>query len=131
MSNLSTTTRGSLARTGLFDLLGWDPFRSLFGSWSPGVGIDVTRTDTGYEVEMPVAGFAPNQIEVTVEDGVLTASGKSEKRTFRRSVVLPEEIDADAIDAKVENGLLTLTLKLHPKAQPKRIEVKSVPVKNV
>jgi HSP20 family protein len=125
MSNLSTTTRGSLARNG-FDLLGLDPFRSLFGSWNSGFGVEVTRTDSGYEVEMPVAGFAPNQIEVTVEDGVLTASGKTEKRSFRRSVVLPEEIDTDAIDAKVENGLLTLTLKLHPKAQPKRIEVKNV-----
>jgi HSP20 family molecular chaperone IbpA len=123
MSNLSTTTRGSLARNS-FDLLGWDPFRSLFGSWNSGIGIEVTRTDTGYEVEMPVAGFAPNQIDVTVEDGVLTASGKTEKRSFRRSVVLPEDIDTEAIDAKVENGLLTLTLKLHPKAQPKRIEVK-------
>jgi HSP20 family protein len=124
MSNLST--RGNLARNG-FDLLGMDPFRA-FGSWSPGV--EVTRTDSGYEIEMPVAGFAPNQIEVTVEDGVLTASGKTEKRSFRRSVVIPEDVDSDAIDAKVENGLLTLILKLHPKAQPKRIEVKSVDVKN-
>lgn len=124
MSNLST--RSNLARNG-FDLLGWDPFRS-FGSWSP--GMEVTRTESGYEIEMPVAGFAPNQIEVTVEDGVLTASGKTEKRSFRRSVVVPEDVDSEAIDAKVENGLLTLTLKLHPKAQPKRIEVKSVDVKN-
>lgn len=123
MSNLSTTPRGTLARSG-FDVLGWDPFRNLFGSWNSGIGIEVTRTDTGYEVEMPIAGFAPNQIEVTVEDGVLTASGKTEKRSFRRSVVLPEDVDPDAIDARVEHGLLTLTLKLHPKAQPKRIEVK-------
>ncbi len=132
MSNLATTPRSNVARTG-FDLLGWDPFRSLFGSWGAGstLGIDVTRTDTGYEVEMPVAGFTPEQIEVSVDDGVLTASGKNEKRSFRRSVVLPEEIDTDSIEAKVENGLLTLTLKLHPKAQPKRIEVKNVSVKNV
>ena len=131
MSNLATTPRGTMARTG-FDLLGWDPFRSIFGGWGTGstLGIDVNRTETGYDVEMPVAGFTPEQIEVTVEDGVLTASGKNEKRSFRRSVMLPEEIDADATEAKVENGLLTLTLKLHPKVQPKRIEVKSVSVKN-
>ncbi|HEY9086200.1 MAG TPA: Hsp20/alpha crystallin family protein [Candidatus Tyrphobacter sp.] len=130
MSNLSTTSRGSLARNG-FDILGWDPLRSLFGGWNSGFGIDVTRTETGYDVEMPVAGFKPEQIEVTVEDGVLTASGKAEKRSFRRSIVLPESIDPDAIDAKVDNGLLTLTLKLHAKAQPKRIEVKNVSIKNV
>lgn len=130
MSNLSTTSRGNLGRNG-FDLLGWDPFRGLLGNWAPGMGIEVARTESGYEIEIPVAGFTPEQIEVTVEDGVLTASGKSEKRSFRRSVLLPEEIDTDATEAKVENGLLTLTLKLHPKAQPKRIEVKNVSIKNV
>ncbi len=130
MSNLSTTPHGNLSRNG-FDLLGWDPFRGLFGNWGSGLGVDVTRTESGYEIEMPVACFTPEQIEVTVEDGVLTAAGKSYRRSFRRSVVLPDEIDTDAIGAKVENGLLTLTLKLHPKAQPKRIEVKSVSVKSV
>jgi HSP20 family protein len=125
MSNLSTTTRGSMGRNGAFDLLGWDPFRNLFGSLNQGMGMEVTRTESGYEVEIPVAGFTPDQIELTVEDGILTASGKSEKRSFRRTVLLPEEIDTDAIDAKVENGLLTVTLKLHPKAQPKRIAIKS------
>lgn len=130
MSNLSTTNRGSLARNG-FDVFGWDPFRGLFGNLGQGMGIEITRTEQGYEIEMPVAGFTPEQIEVTVEDGVLTASGKNEKRSFRRSVMLPDEIDSDATEAKVENGLLTLTLKLHPKAQPKRIEVKNVSVKSV
>lgn len=125
MNNLSTTHRGNMARNGAFDLLGWDPFRNLFGSLNQGMGMDVTRTESGYEVEIPVAGFTPDQIELTVEDGILTASGKSEKRSFRRSVLLPEEIDTDSIDAKVEHGLLTIALKLHPKAQPKRIEIKS------
>lgn len=130
MSNLSTTSRGTLARNG-FDLLGWEPFRGILGNWGSSMGIDVTRTEQGYEIEMPVAGFTPEQIDVTVEDGILTASGKSEKRSFRRSVMLPEDIDTDAIDAKVENGMLTLSVKLHPKAQPKRIEIKNVSVKNV
>ena len=130
MSNLSPTTRGNIARNG-FDLSGWDPFRNLFGS-SLGLstGIEITRTSQGYEVEMPVSGFTPEQIEITVEDGVLTASGKNEKRSFRRSIVLPDEIDSDSIEAKVENGLLTLTLALHPKAQPKRIPIKNVSPKN-
>jgi HSP20 family protein len=130
MNNLSTQSRSSLGRNG-FDVLGWDPFRSLFGSWGSNLGIEVTRTENGYDVEMPVAGFKPEEIDVTIEDGVLTASGKNEKRSFRRSIVLPDEIDTDAVEAKVENGLLTLSLKLHPKAQPKRIEVKNVSVKNV
>jgi HSP20 family protein len=125
MSNLSTSQQGILPRTGI-GLLDWDPFRGLFNSSNWGFGTEITRTDTGYEIEIPAPGYAASQIEVTVEDGVLTAQGKNEKRSFRRSIMLPEEIDTDQIDAKVENGLLTVALKLHPKAQPKKIEVKAL-----
>ena len=50
--------------------------------------------------------------------------GRGERRRFTRTVVLPEEIDADKIDARVENGLLTLTLPVIAKMQPRRIEVR-------
>src|SRR5579871_6525823 len=91
--------------------LGWDPFRNFFTGASAFTGIDVTRTDDGgYAVEIPVAGFKPEEIDVTLEDEVLTVRGKSEKRQFTRSLLLPDDIDADNIDAKVENGLLTLGL---------------------
>ena len=61
---------------------------------------------------------------MTVEERVLTVSGKTERRSFQRSILLPEEVDAETIDAKVEHGMLTLGLHLHPKAQPRKIEVK-------
>jgi len=125
MSNLSTAARSGFGRNG-FDLAGFDPFRGLFGGLGYLGGIEIARTESGYDVEIPVAGFTPEQIEITAEDGVLTVSAKSEKRSFRRSFVLPEEIDTDSIDAKIENGLLTLTLPLHPKAQPKRIAIRTI-----
>ncbi|MHB8178461.1 MAG: Hsp20/alpha crystallin family protein [Vulcanimicrobiaceae bacterium] len=128
MNNLSTVERApvrSVVPRSAYDMLGWDPFRSLFGGWPGSTGIDVARTETGYTVEVPVSGYKPNEIDVTVEDGVLSIAGKSERRSFTRSLVLPEEIDADAIEATVEHGMLTLQLKLHPKAQPKKIAIKS------
>jgi len=88
-------------------------------------GMEVTRTESGYNVEIPVAGFRPDQIEATLEDSVLTVAGKNEKRSFTRSLVVPDDIDAEKIDAKVEDGMLTLALTLHPKAQPKRITIKA------
>lgn len=111
-------------RFNLADLMGFDPFRNFFTGGVGVAGIDVSRNDQGgYTVEIPVAGFKPDEIEVTVDDDVLSVAGKNERRQFRRSLLLPEEIDRDNIQAKVENGLLQLTLNVHPKAQPKKIQV--------
>jgi len=104
------------------DLFGFDPLRAVFGSYAPQG--DVTKTQDGWNVEIPVPGFNPDQIDVTVEDRVLTVNGKTERRSFQRSILLPDEIDTESIDAKVEHGMLTLGLHLHPKAQPRKIEVK-------
>jgi HSP20 family molecular chaperone IbpA len=105
------------------DTLSWDPFRNFFTNYGQVVGLHVNRRDNGYTVEIPAAGFKPEEISVTLDDGVLTVTGQNDKRQFTRSLLLPEEIDSDNIQAKVENGLLTLTLNMHPKAQPKKIEV--------
>ena len=113
------------AAFGLPDVWGWDPFRNFFSNMPTVAGLDITRTDNGYAVEIPVAGYRPDDINITLENGVLQVSGKTEKRSFTRSFVLPDEIDAENIDAKVENGLLTLTLNLLPKAKPKKISIKS------
>jgi HSP20 family molecular chaperone IbpA len=108
------------------DLFGFDPLRAVFGA-SPqqyGSGGEVQKTEDGWSVEIPVPGFKPDQIEVTVEDRVLTVSGRTERRSFQRSILLPDEVDPESIDAKVEHGMLTLGLHLHPKAQPRKIEVR-------
>ncbi len=128
MTDLARTTRQMPGRTPFGETFGWDPFRNFFthaGSVGGLTGVDVTRTDDGgYHVEIPVAGFKPEQIEVTLDDDVLTIAGKGERRQFTRSLLLPEEIDGENIQAKVEHGLLSLELRVHPKAQPKKIEVK-------
>jgi HSP20 family molecular chaperone IbpA len=111
------------------DLFGFDPLRAVFGNapqYGGGFTGEVQKTEDGWTVEIPVPGFKPDQIDVTVEDRVLTVTGKTERRSFQRSILLPEDVDAETIDAKVEHGMLTLGLHLHPKAQPRKIEVKVV-----
>lgn len=116
---------GSLLSRPFSDLWGLDPFRN-FSSAMPGAsGVEVTRTEAGYMVEIPVAGFRPQDIEVTLEDGVLSVIGKNEKRSFTRTLTVPEDVDEERIEANVEHGMLTLTLNLLPKAQPKKIAIKS------
>jgi HSP20 family protein len=105
------------------DLLGFDPFRSLGSNW--GFEYDVTRTETGYEVEVPVPGFKPDQIDVTFKDGVLTVNGKNERRSFTRSFTVPEDVDVDNIDGQINDGMLVLTMNRRPEAQPKRIVIQA------
>jgi HSP20 family protein len=115
-------TRRQPTRTIMGELFGFDPFRLVA---QPDVlGFDIQRTDDGYRVEVPVPGFKPEDINVTIEDRQLTIEGHNDRRRFTRAVALPDEIDADRVDARVENGLLMLTLPLHPRVQPRRIEVK-------
>lgn len=126
MSNLLTRERnggGSAAARPFSDLWGFDPFRAFTSGMAS--GIEVTRNETGYAVEIPVAGFKPEDIEVTLEDGLLSVRGKNERRSFSRTLVVPEDVDEERIEANVEHGMLTLTLNLQPKAQPKKIVVKS------
>ena len=104
------------------DLLGFDPFQSLRSNWA--FEYDVTRTENGYEVEVPVPGFKPTEVEVTYQDDVISVNAKTERRTFSRSFTVPEDVDPEKIEAKVNDGMLVLTLARRPEAQPKRISVK-------
>lgn len=120
-----SVTRGQAGLRPGADLWNWDPFRNFFSNAPAVSGLEINRTDAGYCVEMPVAGFRPEDIDITVENGVLSVAGKTEKRSFTRSFLIPDDVDADAIEAKVEHGMLTLTLRLLPKAQPKKISIRT------
>lgn len=106
----------------LREMLGYDPFRRLLPNVDP--EMEVIHTENGWNVEIPVPGYRPDQIDILVKDGVLTLTGKSEKRAFTRSLQLPKEVDADAIDATIEYGILALALKRHPEAEPRKIPIK-------
>ncbi|MBV8345940.1 MAG: Hsp20 family protein [Candidatus Eremiobacteraeota bacterium] len=128
MSDLLVRNAGRNAATRMVpwtpfrDLLGFDPFQSLRSNWA--FEYDVRRTEAGYEVEVPVPGLRPDDVEVTYQDGIVAVNGKAERRAFSRSFTVPEDVDADAIEARVNDGMLVLTLARRPEAQPKRIAVK-------
>ncbi|MBV9719114.1 MAG: Hsp20 family protein [Candidatus Eremiobacteraeota bacterium] len=100
------------------DLLGFDPFQSMRG-----LEYEVTRTENGYEVEVPVPGFKPENVEVTYQDDVIAVSAKSDRRSFSRSFTVPDDVDPQRIEARVQDGMLMLTLSRRPEAQPRRISV--------
>lgn len=117
-----TTRQLSQTWSPLQRLFGYDPFQSAMANWD--YGFEVSRTENGYEVEVPVPGFNSSNVEVTFKDDILSINGKSERRTFTRSLTVPEDVNAEKISATVIDGMLRISLERHPEAQPKRIIVK-------
>ena len=107
--------------TPLRELLGYDPFQNVRSAY--GFDYEVSRTEAGYEVEVPVPGYSAAQIEVTFKDGLLNIAGKSERRSFTRAFTIPEDVNPDGIQARVADGMLTITLQRHAEALPKKIAV--------
>jgi HSP20 family molecular chaperone IbpA len=76
-------------------LFGFDPFQNVMANWD--YGFEVSRTENGYEVEVPVPGFNSSNVEVTFKDAILSITGKNERRTFTRSLTIPEDVNPDKI----------------------------------
>ena len=103
------------------------------------LAIDIRQTAEAFTIEASVPGFAPEDVEVTVDQGVLTIKGtrkqESEdrrdgwiRRERRQSSVfrqlgLPAEVRESEISATFANGVLTVTVPRTQKAEPKRIAV--------
>ena len=103
--------------------------------------LDVHENDKAYKVVTPLPGVNPDQINVRLQNGVLTISGEFEEPkvdenskvvvreryygSFSRSVTLPQSVDSDKVEATYDNGVLTLNLPKSPEAQPKQITIKS------
>ncbi|WP_210486530.1 Hsp20/alpha crystallin family protein [Rufibacter aurantiacus] len=103
--------------------------------------VDLWETEKTYEVELALPGVTKENINVEFEEGVLRVSGertfKKENQDqkyhrvenlygkFRRSFQLPEHIDAAAIDAQFENGVLHISVpKVEEKVVKHQISVK-------
>lgn len=74
------------------------------------------------QVDLP--GVGTDDLTVEVHKDQLHLEGKrSDTVRYRRVLRLPDGIDVDAIDAKLENGVLTLTLPKAASHKPRRIQV--------
>lgn len=98
----------------------------------------LTKTDSGYVLRMEVPGLTADGLKVSVEDGLLRLAaerteeapeGFEARRTervryrFDRRLSLPEDVEADKIEATVKDGLLTITLPKAEKPAPRQITV--------
>ena len=120
----------------LFDDLLTRPFES-WTQWAPTA--DFYEVHDEFVLEMEVPGFVRDEVEVTVEDSILTISGhhlaeeKEEERNFyvkerrqhrfSRSFTLPNTVNADAVKAELDNGVLFVRLPKLEEAKPRKIAV--------
>jgi HSP20 family protein len=92
---------------------------------------DVTENDKEVVVRAELPGFEENELDVQLNQDVLTikaekeqkGNGREEYRSFYRSVTLPSGIDADKAQATYRNGVLELHIPRVEGAQPRRIQV--------
>jgi HSP20 family protein len=129
---------------------GWWPGQQFTSSatpvaWAPAV--DISERKDAYLVAVELPGVTPDQVEITVEDGLLTIQGErhfaldsaEEKmhRTerhygaFRRSITLPSHVEADKIEASAQDGVLQILVPKAPDVQAKRIQVRAGQVHTV
>jgi len=110
-------------------------------AWSP--QIEVSRQDGSLVVRADLPGVAPDEVDVEVDDGVLTISGRrSDKQReerdgffrterfygqFYRAIPLPEGAKADQIEANIDNGVLELRIPVaeQQQRQPHRVAINS------
>ena len=141
------------------NLTRWDPFQEAvtlreavnrlfeesFVPSAPGANggfvpaLDLSETAEAYFVEMAVPGMKAEDLNVTVENGVLTISGEVKQNTetkernfhrverrygrFSRSVSLPSTVRGDAIEAKLEHGVLFLNIPKAEEVKPRKITI--------
>jgi HSP20 family protein len=140
------------------NLTRWDPFQEAvtlreavnrlfeesFVPSAPGAAgfvpaLDLSETAEAYFVEMAVPGMKAEDLNVTVENGVLTISGEVKQNAetkdrnfhrverrygrFSRSVSLPSTVRGDAIEAKLEHGILFLSIPKAEEVKPRKITI--------
>lgn len=108
-------------------------FNRFFDAPNPAsaAAVDAEETDKNWLLRVDLPGFRKNEVTLSLENGELhlRAVTEDENRPFRtevdRSWTLGEEVDPEGIDARLEHGVLELTLPKRDSATPasKTIEV--------
>jgi len=123
------------------EISGSEPEEWLGGDYDEGqLSIDVYQTPDKLVVKSTIAGVKPDDIDISINNDMLTIRGKRELVEtivedsylikecywggFSRSIILPVEVDAEKVDAALDNGVLTVTLPKAKSAKQFSIKVK-------
>src|SRR5579859_267671 len=116
----------------------FDPSASM-QAWAP--ALDISEREDDYLVTLDLPGVTAGDVEIMFEDNLLTIQGerhpaadpaaekvhRAERRygAFRRSITLPRHVQADAIEATAQDGVLQVLVPKAPEVHAKRIPVRA------
>jgi len=123
----------------LFDTMAGD------ASGDVGVGVfppmNITQDDENFYLRAEVPGIKPEELSISANRNRISVGGKREiqrepervsyhrkeraEGAFNRTVTLPTEVDAERVDAKYVDGILTLTLPKAEESKPRQIMVRT------
>jgi HSP20 family protein len=132
----------------MHELLSADPFEAISRMWrGNGEGqtfipaFEVKETKAGFVFKADLPGVEEKDLDVSVTGDRITVSGKRESEhkeesdryyayersfgSFSRTFTLPEDVNAEGVEALLKDGVLTLTLPKRPEVQPKKIPIGS------
>lgn len=107
----------------------------LYGAYP----VDIREDDNHVYVEAEMPGFKSDDVDVTIENGVLSIEAKRDESEdkdgtthlhqrrytrINRRFTLPKTVDESKVDAKLDQGVLHLTLNKREEVRPRKIEVK-------
>ena len=109
----------------------------LRGAWMPAV--DISESEEAFEVTAELPGIDAKDVNVSVQENTLTIRGERRREevrenetvhriereygVFERSFTLPRSADAEKIQAKYKDGVLSLTVPKREEAKPKSLKV--------
>lgn len=132
-----------------------DPFQSLFGrlfgdtlqefygapETNAAPRTNIAENDRAYELSFELPGIEEKDIQVHVQDHVLTVTGERKddresqgKRChrvehrygqFSRTISLPQDTAKDGVEAVYKSGVLTVTVPKQPESRPTKVQIKS------
>ncbi|MFW5807134.1 MAG: Hsp20/alpha crystallin family protein [Spirochaetota bacterium] len=133
-----------------FDRVLKDVFGNTAGWSTARPAVDVIEEDERYLLEAELPGMTEKDVDVRVEDNLLTITARRTESTdegtategaseenrrylmrergnpeYRRSFVLPKDADRSNIEARFTNGILSLEVKKLPEAKPRQINIQS------
>ena len=128
-------------------IIKWNPFLEPFEEMEELIAhrgftpaIDIYETKNEVVAETPLAGIDPDNVEIMIENDVLTIKGEAKKESeveeknyyrkevhsgsFFRSVALPAHVRADKAEAESKDGMLKITIPKTPEKKSKTIKIK-------
>src|SRR3954449_11084601 len=123
-------------------------FGTVFDAPAPGNGntlrrwmppMDLVETDDQFVLRADLPGLAEGDVNIEVEDRVLTVSGERKAEhettkegyhrverafgTFSRALTLPEGVDAEAVEASFDKGVLEVRIPKPEQPKPRKISI--------